>query len=141
VEPESGTPYRADDPELLLWVHCCEIDSFLSTARRCGARIDDADTDRYVAEQVRAAKLVGLSAADVPASTAALADYFVAMRPQLRVTAEARRAARIVLAPPMPAWISQRRTRPPLRLLVTYNDSPVGPRRGGGSLPATRGRG
>jgi uncharacterized protein (DUF2236 family) len=26
VEPESGRGYRVDDPALLLWVHCCEVD-------------------------------------------------------------------------------------------------------------------
>jgi uncharacterized protein (DUF2236 family) len=39
IEPESGTAYRVDDPELLLWVHCCEVESFLSTALRCGMRL------------------------------------------------------------------------------------------------------
>ena len=38
VEPESGQAYRVDDPHLLLWVHCCEAESFLSTAVRSGLR-------------------------------------------------------------------------------------------------------
>ena len=29
----------ARSPDLLLWVHCCEVESFLSTARRAGAPI------------------------------------------------------------------------------------------------------
>jgi len=36
IEPETGTAYRVDDPELLRWVHCVEVESFLSTAVRCG---------------------------------------------------------------------------------------------------------
>jgi uncharacterized protein (DUF2236 family) len=106
VEPVSGTTYRVDDPELLLWVHCCEVDSFLSTTRRCGARISAADADRYLAEQVRAAALVGLPSDQVPASVAALTEYFEAVRPQLRMTPAARQAALFVLAPPMPRWVS-----------------------------------
>jgi len=106
VEPESGTPYRVDDPELLLWVHCSEAESFLSTAVRCGLRLTPADRDRYYAEQVRAAELVGVDAADVPSSVREMQDYFTGIRPQLRVTAEARRTAAFVLWPPMPSLVS-----------------------------------
>jgi uncharacterized protein (DUF2236 family) len=102
VEPESGAPYRVDDPELLRWVHCCLADSFLTTYRRAGGPLTDAEADRYVAEQVRAAALVGLDPGCVPEDVAGLAAYFDAMRPHLRATREARRAARFVLLPPMP---------------------------------------
>jgi uncharacterized protein (DUF2236 family) len=106
VEPESGLPYRAGDPHLLLWVHCCEVDSVLAAMRAAGVPLTLAEADQYVAEQVRAAELVGLDATMVPASTAALSAYFDAMAPELRVTSEARRALRFVLFPPMPplAW-------------------------------------
>ncbi|HVF05933.1 MAG TPA: oxygenase MpaB family protein [Frankiaceae bacterium] len=102
VEPESGTPYRVADPALLRWVHCCLVDSFLTAYRRAGGPLTDAEADAYVAEQVRAAELVGIDPADVPGGTAALAAYFDAIRPELRATAEARKAARFVLNPPMP---------------------------------------
>jgi uncharacterized protein (DUF2236 family) len=102
VEAESGVAYRVDDPHLLLWVHCSEVDSFLTAYRRCGARLTRADADRYVAEQVRAAALVGVPPEACPDSAAALAAYFTRMRPQLRATAEARAAARFILAPPLP---------------------------------------
>jgi uncharacterized protein (DUF2236 family) len=109
VEPESGVPYRVGDPHLLLWVHCCEVDSVLSAMRASGVPLTDRDADRYVAEQVRAAVLIGLDDASVPASTAELAAYFERMRPELRVTAEARRAMRFVILPPMPrvAWVAK----------------------------------
>ncbi|CAN5237167.1 hypothetical protein BH20ACT5_BH20ACT5_20070 [soil metagenome] len=105
VEPESGQSYSVDDPELLLWVHCCEVDCFLTTTRRAGLGITDADAQRYVAEQVRAAALIGVPEGMAPDSIEALADYFTAIRPQLRVTAAARDAARFVLLPPMPTWV------------------------------------
>ena len=106
IEPESGAPYRVDDPELLLWVHCCETESFVSTAVRCGLRLSRAERDRYHAEQVTSAELVGIRPAAAPASVAAMAAYFERMRPQLRATAEARRAARFVLWPPMPTAVA-----------------------------------
>ncbi len=103
VEPDSGRPYRVDDPHLLLWVHCCEAESFLTTAVRCGLRLTREQRDAYYAEQVRGARLIGLETA--PATAAEMADYFQAMRPELRVGAEARAAARFVLFPPMPAKV------------------------------------
>jgi uncharacterized protein (DUF2236 family) len=110
VEPESGAAYRVDDPELLRWVHCCLADSFLTTFRRAGGALTAAEADRYVAEQVRAAALVGLDPDCVPANVADLAAYFTAMRPALRATREARRAATFVLLPPMPnRWLGPAR--------------------------------
>jgi len=105
VEPESGIPYRVDDPALLLWVHCCEVDSFLSTVRRGGADVSDADADRYLQEQVLAAEIMGAPRTDVPADLADLNGYFSDIRPMLRATAESQRAARFLLSPPMPAWV------------------------------------
>jgi uncharacterized protein (DUF2236 family) len=105
IEPESGTAYRVSDPALLRWVHCVEVESFLSTALRCGARLSDADRDRYYTEQVAAAELVGLDAATVPASVGQMAAYFREVQPQLRVTGSARKAVRFLLWPPMPALV------------------------------------
>jgi uncharacterized protein (DUF2236 family) len=105
TEPESGTPYRVDDPELLRWVHCCEAESFLTTAVRCGLRLTPAEQDAYYREQVRAAALVGIDPADVPCSVREMSDYFARMRPQLRMTEQARSAARFVLWPPMPVRV------------------------------------
>ena len=105
TEETSGRAYRVDDPDLLLWVHCCEVDSLLSVARRAGVPLTDDDADRYVAEQVTAAVLVGVPEAGVPRSSAGLERYFTAVRPSLVATTAARDAARLVLLPPMPAWV------------------------------------
>jgi len=106
IEPESGQTYRVNDPELLRWVHCVEVESFLSTAVRCGLQVSRADQDRYYAEQTVGAGLVGLKAADVPGSVAEMADYFRDVQRQLRVTSAAREAATFVLWPPMPSKVS-----------------------------------
>lgn len=90
------------DPKQLTWVHACEVDSFLTAARHSGVQLAEADADRYVAEQLRAAVLVGVPSELAPRSVAELADYFQAMRPALRLTPQAREAARYVVAPPMP---------------------------------------
>ncbi|HEV7826532.1 MAG TPA: oxygenase MpaB family protein [Mycobacteriales bacterium] len=103
-DPSTGETSRLDDPELLLWVHCAEVDSLLSTARRAGLRLTDAEADSYVGEQVRAARLVGLDpdADGVPTTVGELADYFTAVRPDLRLTPAAIEAGRFLAVPPMP---------------------------------------
>ena len=107
IEPESGRTYRVSDPHLLRWVHCVEVESFLTTAVRCGLRVSRADQDRYYAEQTVGSALVGLDPATVPSSVDEMADYYEQMRPELQVTAEARRTATFILWPPMPAKVSK----------------------------------
>jgi uncharacterized protein (DUF2236 family) len=105
TEATTGRTYRVDDPDLLLWVHCCEVDSLLSVARRGGVPLTDEDADRYVAEQVTAAELIGVAAAEVPASVEDLAAYLERMRPSLAMTPAARDAYRLIVLPPMPTWV------------------------------------
>jgi uncharacterized protein (DUF2236 family) len=96
VEPETGRPFRVDDPELLLWVHCTEVESFLSTYLRSGGRLRPGEADRYVDEMRESARLVGLDPDTVPRSTAEL---------DLRVTQVAAQGAIWGFVPPMPFWV------------------------------------
>jgi uncharacterized protein (DUF2236 family) len=106
TDEDTGATYRASDPELLRWVHCCEVASFLTIHQRAGGRLSALDVDRYYAEQTRAAAVVGLDPADVPDSAAAITDYFETMRPELSVDRRTRRIATYLLAPPMPRWVA-----------------------------------
>jgi uncharacterized protein (DUF2236 family) len=90
-----------DRPEWLLWVHCGAVDSWLVGHRRSGAPLTDDEADRYVEEQVIAARLVGCDVADVPRTVQELADYLDSMRGQLDVLPETRDAVRSLLWPPM----------------------------------------
>ncbi len=38
TDPDTGERYGVDEPPLLLWVHCAEIDSYLHVIRRSGIR-------------------------------------------------------------------------------------------------------
>lgn len=105
TNPFTGDEFRLDRPDLLLWVHCCEADSMLSVALRGGLDLSGDEADQYLAEQVRAAALVGIDEAVAPANRAQLAAYFEDVRPDLKITDAARRGARGVLTPPMPAWV------------------------------------
>ena len=101
TDPVTGRSYRADDPELLLWVHAVEVDSFLVAYRSYAGPVTDIEADRYVSEMVRAAELVGLHTEDVPQSVAALSSYLEGVS-GLALTPAAKDGARYVLAPPMP---------------------------------------
>jgi uncharacterized protein (DUF2236 family) len=105
VEQTTGRAYRVDDPDLLLWVHNGAVDSLLTTARRAGVPVSDADADRYVAEQVAAAQLVGVPLSMVPTSVADLDAYFEEIRPSLAVTPAAIQGVRDLFLPPMRGWV------------------------------------
>jgi uncharacterized protein (DUF2236 family) len=105
VDHDTGRTHRVDELELLLWIHCAEVASYLDVVRRAGFRMSDAQADRYVDEQRRAAALVGLPEADVPGSVAELRRYFGAMLPELRATPEALDTLDFLLRPPTKPWL------------------------------------
>jgi uncharacterized protein (DUF2236 family) len=105
VEEVSGRHYTVEDVDLLRWVHCCLVESFLTTYQRAGGGLDDAQADQYVAEQTRLAPLVGLTVHDVPATEADLTAFFRDVRPELRASRDAFAATRLVVWPPIPARI------------------------------------
>lgn len=111
-DPDTGEEFRVDEPDLLRWVHVTEVDSFVTTARRAGLALTAADVDRYYAEQVRAAELVGLDPATVPASAAEVEDYYSRVRPELALTPAAVDVATFLAVPPMPHHLGWTPARP-----------------------------
>ena len=102
TDPRTGETYRIDAPDLLRWVHITEVESFVTTARRAGLGLTDAEVDGYYREQLAAATLVGLDPATVPASAAEVAAYYAGVRPELAMTREAAESALFLSAPPLP---------------------------------------
>lgn len=77
-----GRRYAADDPDLLTWVHVTESYGFLQGYRRyCPDALPAGAADRYYAEVRRIAEALGARA--VPASEAAVRDYFAQVRGEL----------------------------------------------------------
>lgn len=103
TDPATGERYRIDEPELLLWVHCAEVDSYLQVLRRSGCPLTDAQADAYLREQRESGRLVGLDPARVPGDRAALAAYFARVRPRLAATPEAREVDAFLRRPPVRA--------------------------------------
>jgi uncharacterized protein (DUF2236 family) len=100
VDTVTGQPYEAGDPALLLWVHAALVDSSLVARGLFGTAPSAPDADRYVAEMVVAAELVGVPAAMVPATRADLDKYIDSVRPQLRRTPAASESMAYLLDPP-----------------------------------------
>ncbi|MER6491743.1 MULTISPECIES: oxygenase MpaB family protein [Streptomyces] len=100
TDPHTGERYGVDEPDLLLWVHCAEIDSYLQVARRSGFRLTDEQADTYIGEHRVSARLVGLDPDAVPANQAEMAAYFEKVLPELAVTPEAREVDDFLLRPP-----------------------------------------
>ncbi|HWH43868.1 MAG TPA: oxygenase MpaB family protein [Thermoleophilaceae bacterium] len=101
IDPVTGRPYSAGDPETQLWVHMVEWHSFLAAYRAFAGRLSADEQDRFIAEGVRIAALLDIRPEDVPASVAEARDYFEAVRPQLCVSEQARDAIAFVLDPPL----------------------------------------
>lgn len=101
TDPVTGKAYSADDPDTQLWVHCVEWHSFLAAYRRYGGSLTPEEEDRYLAEGVPIAGLLGVPQDSVPASRAEMRAYFEDVRPQLCVSEMTRDAVNFVLRPPL----------------------------------------
>ena len=96
-----GTPYAADDPRLLAWVHVTEAVSFLSAwIRYAEPTMSFADQDRYFAEFAIIAEALG--ADPVPRSRAEAEALIAEMREELVADGRTRDVARMVLDQPAP---------------------------------------
>jgi len=105
----AGTPYRADQPDLLLWVLFTLVDSGVVVYRKYVGSMSRAEEAEYWEDYKVIGELFGLGRSDMPDTIDDLHDYRREMLEgdTLLVTDWARRRAReIVLEPPIP-WIAQ----------------------------------
>jgi uncharacterized protein (DUF2236 family) len=98
-----GTPYRAHDPALLLWVHATLVDSALAAYQCFVRRLVADERERFHAESSVVARLLGVPEDATPQSFAAFERYVADMLagPVLVPTPTARRLADAVLHPPL----------------------------------------
>jgi uncharacterized protein (DUF2236 family) len=102
TDPVTGQAYSADDPETQVWVHTVEVHSFLAAYRAYGRpRLTRAEEDRYFAENVPVAELLGTPREMVPASVEEVRRYFASVRPRRCVSDAARDAIDFVVNPPL----------------------------------------
>ena len=100
VDAVTGRAYAAGGPALLLWVHAALVQSSLAAGQAFGTALSADDRDRYVAEMMVAAELVGVPRLLIPASVAELDRYVASVRPELRCTPAARESMAYLLDPP-----------------------------------------
>lgn len=105
IDPITGLAYDALDPQLLLWVHACLVDSALLFEELTVGRLDDAGRQRFHEEQMLAAELVLLSREVIPPTVQQLRAYMrgVIESGILRATESARRVAELFHHPPREA--------------------------------------
>ena len=96
-----GRPYEANDPHLLAWVHCTEVDSFLRARQRYGSSsLPTGFDDRYVGEMAEIGRRLGVE--HPPTDVAGLKARLWAFRPELTVNHQARETVRFLSWPPLP---------------------------------------
>jgi uncharacterized protein (DUF2236 family) len=107
-----GTPYEANDPSLLAWVHVTETSSFLDAwIRYAEPDMPAADQDRYFAEMVQVATALG--AAPIPRTRSEARRLLETMRPQLRCDDRTTEVARFLLRQRAPTLVAE-----PLQVLT-----------------------
>lgn len=105
VDDVTGLPYDALDPELLLYVHACLVDSALLFEEMTVGRLDDAGRQRFHEEQMLAAEMVLVPRDLIPPTVPELRGYLQEVYDSglLRVEDSARRVAELFRDPPKEA--------------------------------------
>ena len=99
-----GTPYSANDPELLTWIHVAEVHSFLAAYLRYKGALTEAEQDRYYREVAIVAEKLG--ATEVPKTRAAVAVYLEGVRGELLYDHRTEAVADALLNQPAPVTIA-----------------------------------
>jgi len=105
VDPVTGLPYDGLDPDLVLYVHACLVDSALLFEAATVGRLDDAGRQRFHEEQMLAAEMVRIPRSAIPPTVPALRAYLQAVYDSgiLRVEEAAERVAALFRDPPREA--------------------------------------
>jgi uncharacterized protein (DUF2236 family) len=111
----AGTPYSAEDPSLVLWVHVTFMESAVLVYDRLVAPVSLVDRDAYCDEAAGVALALGARPNEVPRTWSALDHYLQAEYASGRIAVgdNARRVADAVMFPPLsvvtglPAWINR----------------------------------
>jgi uncharacterized protein (DUF2236 family) len=100
-----GTPYRAADPRLLLWVHATLVATALTTYESFLPRLESAEREAFYEESKIVGRVLGLAEGDLPPDYPAFRRYFASMvsGPELAVTPNIRELAEHVIHPPI-SW-------------------------------------
>jgi uncharacterized protein (DUF2236 family) len=98
-----GTPYSAEDPALMLWVHATLVHSSLCAYQRFERELSRAEEESYYGEMAIVAELFGTPPDVIPPTLADLRAYFSAKLDgsTITVTEPARQIARAIYRSPL----------------------------------------
>jgi uncharacterized protein (DUF2236 family) len=101
----AGTPYSAEDPALLLWVHATLVESVLLVYDRLIAPLSTGERDEYCRDAAPVAVALGAREADMPLTWADLERYMTHEYASGRIVVgtDARQIVEAVLFPPLAA--------------------------------------
>jgi uncharacterized protein (DUF2236 family) len=101
----AGTPYSAEDPGLMLWVHATLVHASLSAFDRFQERLPSADQERYYSDMAVVAQLFGVPAAVLPRTLSEFREYLAAQiaGDEITITAPAVAIAEVIMHAPLPA--------------------------------------
>ncbi|HEU0192714.1 MAG TPA: oxygenase MpaB family protein [Gaiellales bacterium] len=105
----AGTPYSADDPDLMLWVHATLVECSLAVYTRFVEPLSAGEQEEYHGQMRTVGRVFGVPESVLPRSLAEFREYFRAEADgaSIAVTEPARSVAEVILAPHLP---------PPMRL-------------------------
>jgi uncharacterized protein (DUF2236 family) len=101
-----GDGYRADDPDLLLWVHATLVDTVLLVHRVFLRRLGRRKAEEFYEQSTAMAVALGLPRESQPRDLDAFRAYVAGMVATLEPDATSRRLARAVLHPPGTPWLA-----------------------------------
>ncbi len=120
---EAGTPYSAEQPELLLWVHATLLDSLPRIYEQLAGPMTMRERDQYCEDAEWVLRALGATAIAAPRSWNALQAYIAEMFESERIVVgtTARTLAAAVLSPPF-KWVVAPASR--ANLLFTVGSLP-----------------
>ena len=109
IDDVTGLPYDAFDPELLLWVHACLVDSALLFEELTVGRLRSEEREQFHREQMVGAELLGLPRSHIPPTVPALRAYIdmIVESDELHVGTSALAVADTIRHPPPEAEYHQ----------------------------------
>jgi len=119
IDDYTGLAYRADEPELLVWVHNATVESYLTGYRLYGRSLSAGEADRYVAEMRVLGMLMGLDESAVAQDVGDLNAYFVERAPLLAAAPSAKEGVRRLLNPDLPLALKPLWTIPALAAVAS----------------------
>ena len=105
----AGTPYTANDPDLLFWVHATLIDSAMTTYSRFVRPLSPMERASFYKESKITARLFGIEDGRIPHSVKDFDGYMANMidGAHLSIVDDGRRVASSIVDPPLPPGLRQ----------------------------------